>query len=62
MVSMRHAEAAKGDTPLAELEEMVPKPYLDFQDMFSKESFNELPDWKQWDHNIELVQDPDHSI
>ena len=22
--------------------------------MFSKESFNELPEWKQWDHMIDL--------
>ena len=33
---------------------MLPKLYLDFQDMFSKESFNELPEQKQWDHAIDL--------
>ena len=33
---------------------MLPKPYLSFQDVFSKESFNELPEWKQWDHTIDL--------
>ena len=48
------AEAAKKDTPTAKLKDMLPKPYINFQDMFSKESFNELPDWKQWDHAIDL--------
>ena len=33
---------------------MLPKPYLSFQDVFSKESFNELPEQKQWDHVIDL--------
>ena len=29
--------------------------YHCFQDIFSKESFNELPERKQWDHAIELT-------
>ena len=33
---------------------MLPKPYLGFQDVFSKESFDELPERKQWDHAINL--------
>ena len=33
---------------------MLPKPYLGFWDVFSKESFDELPEWKQWDHAIDL--------
>ena len=33
---------------------MLLKPYLSFQDVFSKESFDELPEWKQWDHMINL--------
>ena len=35
----------------------MPKPYQEFQDIFAKESFDELPDQKQWDHAIELVPD-----
>ena len=54
-VSMRLAEAAKGDTSLTKLEDMIPELYLDFWDVFSKESFNELPEQKQWDHAIELI-------
>ena len=33
---------------------MLPKPYLGFWDMFSKESFDELPERKQWDHATDL--------
>ena len=51
---MRLAEAAKGDTPASKLKEILPKPYLSFQDVFSKESFDELPEQKQWDHAIDL--------
>jgi len=40
--------------PLPKLEEILPKLYLSFQDTFSKESFNELPERKQWDHTINL--------
>ena len=50
----RLTEAAKEDAPTAKLEEMLPKPYLGFWDMFSKESFDELPELKQWDHMIDL--------
>ena len=53
-ISTRLAEAAKGDTPAAKLKEMLPKPYLNFRDVFSKESFNEHPERKQWDHVIDL--------
>jgi len=35
----------------------VPQPYQEFQDVFAKESFDELPDRKQWDHTIELMLD-----
>jgi len=38
-------------------EDIVPKPYQEFQDVFAKESFDELPNLKQWDHAIELVPD-----
>ena len=41
-ISMQLTEAAKEDTPTAKLKEMLLKPYLSFQDVFSKESFKEL--------------------
>ena len=48
------AEAAKEDTSAAKLEDMLLKLYLNFRDVFSKESFDELPEQKQWDHAIDL--------
>ena len=53
-ISTRLTEAAKEDAPAAKLKEMLPKPYLGFRDVFSKESFDELPERKQWDHVIDL--------
>ena len=38
-------------------EDIVPKPYQEFKDIFAKESFNDLLDQKKWDHAIELVPD-----
>ena len=35
----------------------MPKLYQEFMDIFAKESFDELPDWKQRDHNNKLVLD-----
>src|SRR5258705_6571543 len=37
------------------LENMVPAPYHDFRDVFSKEAFDELPPQKAWDHAIDLT-------
>ncbi len=36
-------------------EEMVPEHYHSFRDLFSKESFDELPERRTWDHAIELI-------
>ena len=36
-------------------EDMVPEPYHDFCDIFSKEAFDELPPQKAWDHAIDLT-------
>jgi len=38
-------------------EDTVPKLYQEFQDVFAKESFDELPNWKQWDHAIKRIPD-----
>ena len=55
MISMSLAEAAKGDVPTAKLKEILLKPYLSFWGVFCKESFDELPKQKQWDHAIDLM-------
>ncbi|SJL13535.1 uncharacterized protein ARMOST_16979 [Armillaria ostoyae] len=36
-------------------EQMVPEPYRDFEDLFAKENFDDLPIRKPWDHAIELI-------
>ena len=36
-------------------EDSVPACYHEFQDIFSKESFDELPERWPWDHAIELT-------
>ena len=41
--------------PPTELEDVIPEPYLSFRDLFSKESFDELLEQKQWDHVIDLI-------
>jgi len=45
------AEAA-GEAHSTHFEDIVSKPYQEFKDIFVKESFDELLDWKKWDHTI----------
>src|SRR5688572_8133418 len=54
-VSQRLAEEAKKHgSPKKSFEELVPSHYHQFKDIFSKESFDQLPERKLWDHAIEL--------
>jgi hypothetical protein len=55
--SQQLAEAAQHARPERTFEEIVPKEYWDFREVFSKESFDELPECRQWDHAIELMPD-----
>src|SRR5882724_8890804 len=55
-ISQKLAEAVGGTSSTC-FEDIVPKPYQEFWDIFAKESFDELPGQKQWDHAIELVPD-----
>src|SRR6266481_8309164 len=41
--------------PPALLKDILPEPYHTFRDIFSKESFDKLPEQKQWYHAIDLV-------
>ena len=53
--SQRLAEAfARNSAPPKSFRESVPSQFHDFEDIFSKESFDALPDRKPWDHAIEL--------
>jgi hypothetical protein len=57
-VSQRLAEAFKRNSdPLPSNKSGVPDYLRDFDSVFSKESFDALPDPKPWDHAIELVPD-----
>ncbi len=49
------AAAANAEKPKRTFEEMVPEDYHSFRDLFSKESFDELPKQRPWDHAIELI-------
>lgn len=55
-VSQKLAEESHkhGSEKKRTFEEIVPKQYHQFRDVFSKESFDQLPDRKPWDHAIEL--------
>jgi hypothetical protein len=48
-------EAADPTPPKQSFEDLVPKPYRDFEDVFSKDAFDRLPPRKTWDHGIELT-------
>ena len=41
--------------PTKSFEDLVPKEYWEFQDVFSKKSFDQLPAQKPWEHVIELT-------
>ncbi|SJL09551.1 uncharacterized protein ARMOST_12931 [Armillaria ostoyae] len=43
-------------------EQMVPESYRDFEDLFSKENFDDLPVRKPWDHAIELVPNAKNTL
>ena len=56
-VSQRLAEGFKRNSEPTDPLEHIP-PYLrDFHSVFSKESFDELPESKPWDHAVELLPD-----
>ena len=52
-ISQRLAEAFKQNSETSS--DGIPDHFCDFQDVFSKESFNILPNPKPWDHAIELI-------
>jgi Reverse transcriptase (RNA-dependent DNA polymerase) len=42
--------------PVKTFEELVPEEFRDFRDVFSKDSFDQLPQRKPWDHHIEFKE------
>lgn len=53
--SQRLAEAFARNSAKPSFRDSVPDRFCDFEDVFSKDSFDELPASKPWDHAIELV-------
>jgi hypothetical protein len=51
------AEVFHKNTTPKTFHESVPTHLHNFEDLFSKSSFDHLPDCKIWDHVIELVPD-----
>ena len=56
-VSQQLAEAFHKNTEPKSFGESVPTHLHDFEDLFAKSSFDQLPDRKIWDHTIELIPD-----
>jgi Reverse transcriptase (RNA-dependent DNA polymerase)/Retroviral aspartyl protease len=54
-VSQQLAETANKHQVTKSFQQAVPSPYHRFEPVFSKESFDELPKHKKWDHMIELI-------
>ncbi|GLB43895.1 putative retrotransposable element tf2 155 kda protein type 1-like [Lyophyllum shimeji] len=52
--SQRLAEAFTRNSAPKDFRDVVPDYLHDFEDVFSKAAFDELPERKQWDHAIEL--------
>jgi hypothetical protein len=53
--SQRFAQNASPPKAERTFEDLVPEPYRDFKDVFSKDAFDKLPPRKTWDHGIDLV-------
>ena len=60
-VSQRLAKAFKQNSEPPDFEKLVPPHLREFHSVFSKESFDDLPQSKPWDHAVELVPDANTS-
>ena len=56
-ITIQSGEAKRAQT----FEEIIPKTYHKFKDVFDKETFDELPPRRPWDHAIELLPG-DHKV
>ena len=55
--SQQFAQQAQSDTSERSFTDLIPEAYHNFEDVFSKDAFNELPPCKVWDHAIDLIPD-----
>jgi len=58
-VLRRLAEAFTRNSGQVSFRDSMPESLHDFKDVFSKESFDSLPNWCKLDHTIELEHDPE---
>ena len=56
-ISQRLAEAFKRNSAPPDYEKHIPPHLRDFHAVFAKESFDDLPESKPWDHAVELIPD-----
>ena len=56
-ISQRLAEAFKWNSEPLDYEKHIPPHLRDFHSVFAKESFDNLPESKPWDHAVELIPD-----
>ncbi len=56
-ISQQLAEAFKKNSEPMDYEKHIPPHLRDFHSVFSKESFDDLPESKPWDHAVELIPD-----
>jgi hypothetical protein len=61
-VSQWLAEAFTRNSGQTSFQDSVPESLHDFEDVFSKEFFDSLPNQRKWDHAIELECDPEPSF
>ena len=59
-VSARLAEAHARNSDKMSFRDLIPDMLHEFEDIFSKESFDALPEKHQWDHAIELNTNNPH--
>jgi len=56
-ISQRLAEGFRRNSTLTTFDEHIPPHLQHFHSVFSKDSFDELPEMKPWDHAVELTPD-----
>jgi len=54
-ISQHLAEAFKKNSEPLDYEKHIPPHLHDFHSVFAKESFDDLPESKPWDHAVELI-------
>jgi len=54
-IFQRLAEGYHQNAQVKSFQDAVPNYLHEFKDVFSEEAYDKLPEWKQWDHAVELI-------